>query len=106
MTHRFFPDDPKARHRLLGICLAGLVVTAGSLIAAGFLFRSHDSRAAPRNSGAQADKAERPKPVAVGLGMADVEGGVLSLYPTVGGRVTEVPVAENDKVRAGAVLLR
>jgi len=59
-----------------------------------------------RSSRANRDEAERHAPVVVGLGMADVEGGVLSLYPTVPGRVTEVPVAENAVVRSGAVLLR
>jgi multidrug resistance efflux pump len=38
--------------------------------------------------------------------MADADGGVRSLYPSVPGRVVEVPSAENQGVRSGAVLLR
>jgi len=39
-------------------------------------------------------------------GYVDVESGVTALYPTVPGRVVEVLVHENDKVKAGAPLLR
>lgn len=39
-------------------------------------------------------------------GYLDVDSGVTPLYPTVPGRVVEVLVHENDKVKAGAPLLR
>src|SRR5262245_61788161 len=38
-------------------------------------------------------------------GSVDVEGGVLSLYPAVSGRIAEIPVHEGDVVKSGAVLL-
>src|SRR5262245_36182719 len=40
------------------------------------------------------------------MGYLDVDSGVTPLYPTVPGRVVEVLVHENDKVKAGVPLLR
>src|SRR5262245_17590121 len=40
------------------------------------------------------------------FGYVDVESGVLSLRPSVAGRVVEVPIADNQTVAAGTVLLR
>jgi multidrug resistance efflux pump len=42
----------------------------------------------------------------VALGHVDLESGVASLYPTESGRVAEILVHENDRVEAGAPLLR
>jgi multidrug efflux pump subunit AcrA (membrane-fusion protein) len=39
------------------------------------------------------------------FGSVDVEGGVLSLYPVVQGRVATIPVSEGQTVQAGTVLL-
>jgi multidrug resistance efflux pump len=55
--------------------------------------------------GARAADGGPPRSLAC-VGYVDVAGGVLSLSPTVPGRVTEVPAQENESVRAGTVLLR
>jgi putative ABC transport system ATP-binding protein len=57
------------------------------------------------NSAKEASSTGKSRLV-VCTGYVDVEGGVLSLYPTLPGRVAEVLVRENETVQAGAVLLR
>lgn len=106
MKRNFFPDRPKAGRRSLWFWLPALALTATSLVGPGCALRSHDSAAVPQDSGSEAYPAEHPAPVVTCLGMADIKDGVLSLHPTVPGLVTEVPVAENEVVQAGAVLLR
>jgi multidrug resistance efflux pump len=49
---------------------------------------------------------EAENKLVVCYGYADLEEGVSFLHPSQAGRVTEVPVKENDLVPAGAVLLR
>src|SRR5205807_3616861 len=76
------------------------------LVGAGWALHSHGSASESKDKHAEDSSGKRSTPVTVALGQADVEGGVLSLSPTMPGRVAAVPVAENEEVRAGAVLLR
>src|SRR5712692_10297307 len=46
------------------------------------------------------------KPGVVALGHVDLEHGVTSLYPIQSGRVAAVLARENERVEAGAALLR
>lgn len=55
---------------------------------------------------AESVAAAPPSPGGVFQGTLDIEGGVTPLYPVQPGRVREVLVHENDKVKAGDVLLR
>lgn len=54
----------------------------------------------------QTPDTEADRKVVVCYGYADMEGGITSLHPSQVGRVAEVLVKENDKVKAGAILLR
>src|SRR5271170_3472638 len=84
------------------IGVAALVASTAGAISA--LNSHHDNNEAK----------EKPEAVAsakTGAGMTasgfvDIESGVTPLYPTVPGRVVEVLVHENDKVKAGAPLVR
>src|SRR4051812_41402386 len=95
----------KVGRRFLWLGLPALAVLAASLVGAGWAVRSRSGARSQDDRAAQAP-AGQATPVLICLGVADFDGGVLSLYPSVPGRVAEVPVAENDVVRAGAVLLR
>src|SRR5262245_26726814 len=106
MKRNFFHDGPEAGRQPLGFWLPALTLLIASFIGAGWAFHWHDSASAPRDSSQNEPyPAEQSTPI-VCLGIADLDGGVLSLHPTVPGRVVEVPVAENEVVRAGATLLR
>jgi len=92
--------------------LMALTLAAGSLAGAGCMLRSPEPIAGAQESQSENEAASRqrakgsPTAVVIGLGLADVQGGVLSLNPTLPGRVVEVAVTANQIVRAGAVLLR
>jgi multidrug resistance efflux pump len=80
--------------------LLGLAVLVVSLAAAGASFRSGSAATPPAES-------DRESAWLVSCsGHVDVKHGVVSLYPTQGGRVAEVLVEENEHVKKGAVLLR
>src|SRR4051812_42680887 len=104
MKRYFFRDGLRAGRAPVWFWLPALLLSAGSLAGAGWALRSHDNTSVPQDSRGEAYPAERPGPV-VCLGVGDFEGGVLSLHPTVPGRAASVPVAENEVVRAGTVLL-
>jgi multidrug resistance efflux pump len=103
MGSPFFTETVKPWRRLLVGGALGLILALLSFILVAGLLHSQSRSEAPR-----AADAARPNalPVVVCLGSADVRGGVVSLYPTVSGRVTKVCVEENDPVEAGQVLLR
>jgi multidrug resistance efflux pump len=78
----------------------GLGGTALAVVLVGARVLNSPSRAAPAS-------ANRPDGRGVVcFGHVDVEHGVTSLHPLLGGRVTAVEVRENQQVKAGAVLLR
>jgi multidrug resistance efflux pump len=93
------------KHRIIlrGAWLLTVILAMSILPLVGCGVRSPVRPAGSRDEGGD---AESPTPAAVGLGRGDVEGGILSLYPSLPGRVTEVPVVENQEVQAGAVLLQ
>jgi multidrug resistance efflux pump len=80
-----------------------VLVMAAGIAGAGRMIRGIDS-----SNGQAQDYAapSQPEPITVCLGVIDFEDGVLSLEPTVAGRVLEVPVKEDQQVKAGAVLMR
>jgi multidrug resistance efflux pump len=103
------PPQPSStlRPRLLMAAVAlGLVGLLVSVLGAG--------RGLPTGSGAEGDKPPPPDSApgedltqAVCLGYVDVEGGIVSISPTVAGRVAEVCIGENDgMVPAGSTLLK
>src|SRR5438105_2776700 len=100
MKLHLFPAGLKSGWRPLLLWLPVLVLLIGSTVGATRALRSRDSNAD------SPDNHKDTSPVVVCLGMADFEGGTLSLHPTVPGRVVEVAVAENEVVRKGTVLLR
>lgn len=97
--------------RLWRWLVLGTVVGIGLLGVSTFLMvgplRSGWTRAATDRDSTP-ELAHRPtgNPVVVCLGTADVRGGVVTLMPTVSGRVIEVKVEDNADVSAGTVLLR
>jgi multidrug resistance efflux pump len=79
--------------------LAGAVLAAG-LAAGGASLRNSSVGNEPAGGG-----SEEAEAVAC-FGHVDVEHGVTSLYPVQAGRVADVLVEENQRVEAGALLLR
>jgi multidrug resistance efflux pump len=103
MKRTLFDHGLKARHPL-SCWPTVLAFTALSLAGVGCALQPSPHTQADPDGREEGSRVARP--VLVVLGVADVEGGVLSLSPIRPGRVVEVPVAENEMVRTGAVLLR
>ena len=80
------------------LIVAGIAVLLTSAVSATWALQQHDATAE------QAPVARSPGVVA--LGYVDLENGVASLAPIQSGRVAELLVHENDRVEAGAALLR
>jgi multidrug resistance efflux pump len=92
-THR----RPFLTFWILGV-IALVASTAGAISA---LHSRNEAKEQPGNVA-----SAKPASGMTAFGTVDVEYGVTPLYPTVPGRVVEVLVHENDKVKAGAPLLR
>jgi multidrug resistance efflux pump len=90
------------------VLLLALVVLVMATVAgpAGWIpdLTSNEHAAVP--PGADVLPSARDVKMVVCTGYADLEYGVTSLYPSQPGRVVAIPVHENDRVSAGAVLLR
>jgi multidrug resistance efflux pump len=84
---------------ILGV-VALVASTAGAISA---LHSRHDQEVK-----AQPGSVTTAKPAAslTAYGTIDIDSGITPLFPTVAGRVVEVLVHENDKVKAGAPLVR
>ncbi len=104
MKHPVGHDGLKPRRRPLLVWLPALALTVVSLVGTGWALRSPD-RASVSSDG-EDSTSRRTAQVVICLGLADVDGGILSLYPTMPGRVVEVAVAENEAVKEGVVLVR
>lgn len=83
------------------IGVAALVASTAGAISA--LNSHHGLEAKEKPEGVASAK---PSAGMTASGYVDIESGVTPLYPTVPGRVVEVLVHENDKVKAGAPLIR
>jgi multidrug resistance efflux pump len=81
------------------LLIAGLVVLLTSAVSATWGLQ-HSDTATDRTG------ATPSAPGVVALGYVDLEHGVSSLFPIQSGRVAEVMAHENDRVEAGAALLR
>lgn len=81
------------------LLIAGIAVLLTSAVSATWALQQPEP-AAPRKA------THATAPAVVALGYVDLEGGVASLAPLQSGRVTDVLVHENDRVDAGAALLR
>src|SRR5215831_13780200 len=81
------------------LLIAGLAVLLTSAVSATWGLQHSD--AATDRTGATSSA-----PGVVALGYVDLEHGVTSLYPIQSGRVADVMAHENDRVEAGAALLR
>jgi multidrug resistance efflux pump len=93
------------KHRFF-VWLSAIVLAAVSLALAGWAIHSQEKPpASSARSGTSSTETEA-QPIVACLGVVDFDGGVLSLHPSVSGRVVEVPVAENVSVRPGDVLVR
>jgi multidrug resistance efflux pump len=84
---------------ILGV--VALVVSTAGAISTLHSRHEHDDRAKPDGSA-----SAKPALGVHAYGYVDVDPGVTPLYPTVAGRVVEVLVHENDKVKADTPLLR
>jgi multidrug resistance efflux pump len=102
MRTTFASDAPGARRWLVGLAAAAAV----AVWASGLGFHASNSEPHPQPSSAATAAEGNAQPAVVSLGTADVEGGLLSLSPSVPGRVVEVLVRENESVKAGVPLLR
>ena len=61
----------------------------------------------PKDDGAESKKEPLPQDgTFAGKGEVDVDGGLIKLFPLAYGEIEEVRVKENDRVKAGDVLLR
>jgi multidrug resistance efflux pump len=103
MNHSFLLNHWKRRGHSVSVWVP-LVLLGATGLGAGWALRARDHAATPADSGGAAPAREQP--VVACLGVVDFDAGVLSLQPTVPGRVLDVLVAENQHVKAGAVLLR
>src|ERR1700730_3290594 len=83
------------------IGVAALVASTAGAISA--LHSRHEGESKDKPDNTPVVKAEATMTAA---GTMDVDGGITPLFPTQPGRVVEVLVHENDKVKAGAPLLR
>lgn len=95
----------RRRGHSVAIWLPALLLGAAG-VGAGFALRARDNVATSADNLPASSALEEPAPVVACLGLVDFDGGVLALQPTVPGRVLEVPVVENQCVKAGAVLMR
>jgi multidrug resistance efflux pump len=98
-------DNVSFRIRPRGLVVLVLVLLAGSAGAAGVLFSGAVSPTGTTGPDANAAEGRHLRSIAC-VGYVDVSRGVLSLTPTVLGRVVEVAARENERVRAGTTLLR
>jgi HlyD family secretion protein len=89
----------KWRPLQLALCL-GLVTLMASTVGAGWVLSRSRAEHSPT---VLSDSAE---PALVCFGYVDGPAGVTSLVPLVAGRVTGVEVHENERVKAGSVLIR
>ena len=88
------------------IWLLGIAVLAASAVGAGWMLRSPAGDASD-TSGAETNGPKRgTEPSVVCFGLVDSEDGLLSLLPTLSGRVVEVAVKEGQAIAVGAVLLK
>src|SRR5438128_1003130 len=95
------------KSRTLLWCLLTFALGALGTLGSTWLFSVYPSaNPQPQSASSQPPSANLPGEGVVCLGSVDIDGGILSLYPLVPGRVAEIPVAENEAVRAGTVLLR
>jgi HlyD family secretion protein len=83
--------------------ILGIVVLVAST--AGALWAVHGKHEGPAGSNAQQPLPGDEKGL-VCYGYVDVESGITPLFPLQPGRVTAVKAKENQKVKAGAVLLK
>lgn len=81
------------------LLVAGVAVLLTSAVGAIWALQHADS--APDRAAVSA-----PAPGVVALGHVDLEHGVTLLYPLQSGRVVQVTAQQNDRVEAGAALLR
>src|SRR5438552_2157651 len=103
-TDSFVHRSHHGRRRWL-VWLPAIALATVSLVIAGWAIRQEKATNSDAPSSASPTEDEL-KPVVVCLGVVDFEGGVLSLLPSVFGRVVDLPAVENASVRSGAVLLR
>src|SRR5215472_14487333 len=86
-------------HFSRALLVAGIGVLLTSAVSATWALQQPE-QAAPR-------APDRPAmPAVVALGYVDLEHGIASLAPLQSGRIAEILVRENDRVEAGAALLR
>jgi multidrug resistance efflux pump len=103
MERATFTETRNAWRRLLIGGVLGVILVVCSFILVGGQMHSQT----PGGASPTLDMGrENAVPVVVCLGSADVRGGVVSLLPTVPGRVVAVSVQENEAVEAGQVLLK
>jgi HlyD family secretion protein len=115
IEHSPQPSGTWRRRLLMAAVALGLAVLLVSVLGAGRGLPAGNGGWLPAGGEAERDKTPHPESAAnddestraVCLGYVDVEGGIVSISPTVPGRVAEVCVGENDStVPAGAVLLK
>ncbi len=84
--------------------LFGLVLLVGTVAGAGWVLNHAPAGTAPppRDSKREADPSGKPQITYIGF--VDVESGITPMYPLQPGRVTEIYVAEGDKVKKGQKL--
>jgi multidrug resistance efflux pump len=104
-TDASFRPSQGGKHRWF-IWLSAMMLSAVSLALAGWAIHSQERSSTPSAKSGTSPSAKEPEPLVACLGVVDFDGGVLSLHPTVFGRVVEVRATENGSVRSGDVLLR
>lgn len=83
-----------------------VLTLGGGSLGMGFALQSRNEASVGQDSRHEASRLERGAAVVACLGIVDFDAGVLSLQPTVSGRVVDVPVIENQQIRTRAILLR
>src|SRR5262245_29592398 len=104
MMNTLSPDKRRFR-RLALACLLGVGTLVFSMAGAGWMLRSSQA-AGERSDGPTSAAPGAGQPAVYCLGHVDVEGGVVSPYPTQPGTVVEVPVREGQAVKKDDVLFR
>jgi multidrug resistance efflux pump len=100
-------EGRKAWRRLaFGVAVGLVLIGVSAFLVAGPMKSGQHSTANAANDTSLPSRTVKGAPIVVSLGVVDVRGGVVSLNPTVSGRVTAVLVQDNAEVRAGQVLVQ
>jgi membrane fusion protein (multidrug efflux system) len=94
------------RHHPWGIWFFGITILALSAAGTGWVLYTHAGDSAARPVEEPVANASPTPGSVVCFGHVDVEPGVIALYPVQPGRVTAVPVHEDESVKAGTILFR